>query len=83
MIVKTKKKLKFMNHNFIAIEGNIGVGKTSLARMISEDYNSKLILESFAENPFLPKFYKDPEKYAFSLELFFMSERYHQLMLLK
>ena len=79
MIVKTKKKLKFMNHNFIAIEGNIGVGKTSLARMISEDYNSKLILESFAENPFLPKFYKDPEKYAFSLELFFMSERYHQL----
>ena len=58
MIVKTKKKLKFMNHNFIAIEGNIGVGKTSLARMISEDYNSKLILESFAENPFLPKFYK-------------------------
>ena len=73
MIVKTKKKLKFMNHNFIAIEGNIGVGKTSLARMISEDYNSKLILESFAENPFLPKFYKDPEKYAFSLELFFMS----------
>ena len=68
-----------MNHNFIAIEGNIGVGKTSLARMISEDYNSKLILESFAENPFLPKFHKDPEKYAFSLELFFMSERYHQL----
>ena len=42
MIVMTKKKLKFMNHNFIAIEGNIGVGKTSLARMISEDYNSKL-----------------------------------------
>tara|TARA_B100000965_G_scaffold401332_1_gene424979 strand:- start:1276 stop:1908 length:633 start_codon:yes stop_codon:yes gene_type:complete len=68
-----------MNHNFIAIEGNIGVGKTSLARMISNDYNSKLILESFADNPFLPKFYKDPDKYAFSLELFFMSERYHQL----
>ena len=59
-----------MNYKSISIEGNIGVGKTSLARMISEDYNSKLILESFAENPFLPKFYEDPEKYAFSLELF-------------
>ena len=73
------KKLMFMQHKFLAIEGNIGVGKTSLAEMLSEEYNSKLILESFADNPFLPKFYKDPEKYAFSLELFFMSERYHQL----
>ena len=73
------KKLMFMQHKFLAIEGNIGVGKTSLAEMLSEEYNSKLILESFADNPFLPKFYKEPEKYAFSLELFFMSERYHQL----
>ena len=68
-----------MNHKFIAIEGNIGSGKTSLSRKIARDYNAELILESFAENPFLPKFYKDPEKHSFSLELFFMSERYHQL----
>ena len=68
-----------MKSKFIAIEGNIGVGKTSLAKKIAKDYNSELILESFSNNPFLPKFYKDPEKYAFSLELFFMSERYHQL----
>ena len=68
-----------MKSKFIAIEGNIGAGKTSLANKIAKDYNSELILESFSNNPFLPKFYKDPEKYAFSLELFFMSERYHQL----
>ena len=68
-----------MKSKFIAIEGNIGVGKTSLAKKIAKDYNSELILESFSNNPFLPKFYKEPEKYAFSLELFFMSERYHQL----
>jgi len=68
-----------MKSKFIAIEGNIGVGKTSLAKKIAKDYNSELILESFSNNPFLPKFYKDPEKHAFSLELFFMSERYHQL----
>jgi deoxyadenosine/deoxycytidine kinase len=68
-----------MNYNFIAIEGNIGSGKTSLASQIASDFKSELILESFSDNPFLPKFYKDPEKYSFSLELFFMSERYHQL----
>ena len=68
-----------MKSKFIAIEGNIGAGKTSLANKIAKDYNSELILESFSSNPFLPKFYKDPEKHAFSLELFFMSERYHQL----
>jgi deoxyadenosine/deoxycytidine kinase len=68
-----------MNYNFIAIEGNIGSGKTSLASHIASDFKSELILESFSDNPFLPKFYKDPEKYSFSLELFFMSERYHQL----
>jgi len=68
-----------MKSKFIAIEGNIGAGKTSLANKIAKDYNSELILESFSNNPFLPKFYKDPEKHAFSLELFFMSERYHQL----
>ena len=74
-----KKKFQFMKYNFIAIEGNIGCGKTSLASKIASDFNSELILESFSDNPFLPKFYKDPEKYSFSLELFFMSERYHQL----
>jgi len=74
-----KKKFLFMNYNFIAIEGNIGSGKTSLASHIASDFKSELILESFSDNPFLPKFYKNPEKYSFSLELFFMSERYHQL----
>ena len=74
-----KKKFLSMNYNFIAIEGNIGSGKTSLASQIASDFKSELILESFSDNPFLPKFYKDPEKYSFSLELFFMSERYHQL----
>ena len=68
-----------MKYKFISIEGNIGAGKTSLATKISQDFNSDLILESFAENPFLPSFYKEPEKYAFSLELFFMAERYSQL----
>jgi len=68
-----------MIHNFIAIEGTIGAGKTSLATKIAEEYNGKLILEQFADNPFLPKFYKDGEKYAFPLELSFLAERYQQL----
>ncbi len=66
-------------YNYIAIEGTIGAGKTSLATMISEDYNAKLILEGFADNPFLPKFYKEADKYAFPLELSFLAERYQQL----
>jgi len=68
-----------MHYNFIAIEGNIGSGKTSLAKMLGEDMKASLILEEFADNPFLPKFYKNPEKYAFPLELSFLAERYHQL----
>ena len=68
-----------MLYKFICIEGNIGVGKTSLAKRISRDSNSRLILEEFSNNPFLPKFYKDPEKYAFPLEIFFMAERFQQL----
>lgn len=68
-----------MHHNFIAIEGTIGAGKTSLATKIAEDYNGKLILEQFADNPFLPKFYKEADKYAFPLELSFLAERYQQL----
>ena len=64
-----------MQYNFICIEGNIGVGKTTLAKKISKDSNARLILEEFTNNPFLPNFYKEPEKYAFPLELFFMAER--------
>ncbi len=68
-----------MRYNYIAIEGNIGAGKTSLATKISEDFNAKLILEQFEDNAFLPKFYSDPTKYAFPLELSFLAERYNQL----
>ncbi len=68
-----------MRYNFVAIEGNIGAGKTSLATMIAEQYNAKLILEQFADNPFLPKFYENQEKHAFPLELSFLAERYQQL----
>jgi deoxyadenosine/deoxycytidine kinase len=64
--------------HFIAIEGNIGAGKTSLSRKIAETYNGKLVLERFADNPFLPKFYDDPARYAFPLEMSFMAERYQQ-----
>ncbi len=66
-------------YNFIVIEGNIGAGKTTLATKMSENLNARLILEQFADNPFLPKFYEDPEKHAFPLELSFLAERYHQL----
>ena len=68
-----------MQYKFICIEGNIGAGKTSLAQRISADFNARLVLEEFANNPFLPKFYKEPLKYAFPLELFFMAERYKQI----
>lgn len=70
---------KSMDYHFITIEGNIGAGKTTLAHMLSKHYNARLILEEFADNPFLPKFYEDPAQYAFPLELFFMAERYKQL----
>lgn len=68
-----------MHYNFIAIEGNIGAGKTSLATRIAEQYNAKLILEQFEDNSFLPKFYKEPEKYAFPLEMSFLASRFQQL----
>ena len=68
-----------MKFNFIVIEGNIGSGKTSLSKKIAQDFNGKIILEEFADNPFLPKFYKDAEQNAFPLELFFMAERFRQL----
>jgi deoxyadenosine/deoxycytidine kinase len=65
--------------NYIAIEGNIGAGKTTLATKIAEDCNGKPILERFADNPFLPKFYKDQNRYAFPLEMSFLADRYQQL----
>ena len=66
-------------YNYIAIEGNIGAGKTSLAKMISDELNAKIFLERFAENPFLPKFYEDKERFAFPLEMSFLADRYQQL----
>jgi len=68
-----------MSIEYLVIEGNIGAGKTTLATMLSADLNSKLILEGFSDNPFLPKFYSDPVKYSFPLELSFLAERYSQL----
>jgi deoxyguanosine kinase len=66
-------------YNYIAIEGNIGAGKTSLANLLSNQFNAKLVLERFADNPFLPKFYEDKERYAFPLEMSFLADRYQQL----
>ena len=68
-----------MNYRYITIEGNIGAGKTTLATRLAKHYGARIILEEFAENPFLPKFYEKPQQYAFPLELFFMAERYKQL----
>jgi deoxyguanosine kinase len=68
-----------MLYNFITVEGNIGAGKTTLAAKIAGDFSGNLVLEQFAANPFLPLFYKEPQRYAFSLELFFVAERYKQL----
>lgn len=73
------KVYTFGDYNYIAIEGNIGAGKTSLATKISHDFNAKLVLERFADNPFLPKFYKEPERYAFTLEMSFLADRYQQI----
>lgn len=67
-----------MKYNFITIEGNIGAGKTTLAHLLAKHFNARLILEEFADNPFLPKFYENPAQYAFPLELFFMAERFKQ-----
>ena len=67
-----------MKYHFITIEGNIGAGKTTLAHLLAKKLNARLILEEFADNPFLPKFYQNPKQYAFPLELFFMAERFKQ-----
>jgi len=68
-----------VRYNYVVIEGNIGAGKTTLASRIAEEFNARLILEQFADNPFLPKFYQDPDKYSFPLELSFLASRYKQL----
>ena len=67
------------NQKFIVIEGNIGAGKTTLSKMIAKEYDATLVLENFADNPFLPKFYAEPEKFAFQLETSFLIDRYDQL----
>lgn len=68
-----------MRMNYLVIEGNIGAGKTTLAQKISEKYQTKLVLEQFTDNPFLPKFYENQEQYSFPLEMAFLAERYNQL----
>ncbi len=83
-ITKTSIQLKrpipiVEKYNYIAIEGNIGAGKTSLSKMISDEFNAKIILERFADNAFLPKFYEDKERFAFPLEMSFLADRYQQL----
>ena len=83
-VEKTNQQLKkpitlIDRYNYIAIEGNIGAGKTSLAKRIADDFNAKLVLERFADNPFLPKYYADMERYAFPLEMSFLADRFQQL----
>lgn len=66
-------------YNYVVIEGSIGAGKTTLATMLASELNAELVLERFADNPFLEKFYKDPEHYAFPVEMTFLMDRYQQL----
>jgi 2-amino-4-hydroxy-6-hydroxymethyldihydropteridine diphosphokinase len=73
------QKINFDDFNYIAIEGNIGAGKTTLVSKLAEDFNAKTVLERFADNPFLPKFYKDQNRYAFPLEMSFLADRYQQI----
>ena len=74
----TSRTTLFNQLQFLSIEGNIGAGKTTLTKMIAEDFNAKLVLERFADNPFLPKFYEDQSRYAFPLEMSFLADRYQQ-----
>lgn len=74
------KEFNFSKYNYIAVEGNIGAGKTSLAELMALDFNGKILLERFQENPFLPKFYQEPGRYAFPLEMSFLADRYQQLV---
>jgi deoxyadenosine/deoxycytidine kinase len=66
-------------YNYVVVEGSIGAGKTTLSTMLAKDFNAELVLERFADNPFLEKFYKDPEHYAFPVEMTFLMDRYQQL----
>ena len=66
-------------YNYIVVEGSIGAGKTTLATMLARDFNAQLVLERFADNPFLEKFYKDPEHYALPVEMTFLMDRHRQL----
>ncbi|HNU57083.1 MAG TPA: deoxynucleoside kinase, partial [Flavobacteriales bacterium] len=66
-------------HSYIAVEGLIGAGKTTLARRLAAAWGGRLVLEEFEDNPFLPRFYEDPDRYGFSVELSFLAQRYHQL----
>ena len=79
LIILHKVISKGLKYNYIAIEGNIGAGKTTLARRISDEFNARLILERFEDNSFLPKFYENPDIYAFPLEMSFLADRYQQL----
>lgn len=73
------KRASLIEGKYIAIEGNIGSGKTTLAKLLSERLNARLVLEEFEENPFLGRFYEDKERFAFSVEMSFLADRYHQL----
>ena len=79
MLESPLQNISFEQFNYVAFEGNIGAGKTTLATKIAEDFNAKTVLERFADNPFLPKFYKDQNRYAFPLEMSFLADRYQQL----
>ncbi|SEL17487.1 2-amino-4-hydroxy-6-hydroxymethyldihydropteridinediphosphokinase [Aquimarina amphilecti] len=79
VILNPKDEYSLSAVQYLTIEGNIGAGKTSLAHLISEEFNAKLVLERFADNPFLPKFYEDMERYAFPLEMSFLADRYQRL----
>ncbi|WP_106793808.1 2-amino-4-hydroxy-6-hydroxymethyldihydropteridine diphosphokinase [Aquimarina sp. Aq78] len=78
-ITNPKEKYTLSRFQYLTVEGNIGAGKTSLAQLIAKEFNAKLILERFADNPFLPKFYEDMERYAFPLEMSFLADRYQRL----
>lgn len=73
------REFDFSALKYLVVEGNLGVGKTSLTKQIASEFNAKLILERFKENPFLPKFYKDPDRYALPVEMSFLADRYRQL----
>jgi len=68
-----------VEHSYIAVEGLIGAGKTTLAKRLAEEWSARLVLEEFDDNPFLPRFYEEPQRYAFAVELSFLAQRYHQL----